>query len=80
MIIESAVVKASFFNVELFSDCRLIRLLCHFIALFIVGGLIIGFFISDDFNSMIIRMVISYVSVCTILCIDYLELLDKIDG
>ena len=80
MIIESAVIKTYSFNADLFSDCRLIRLLCYFIALFILGGLLIGFFISDNFNSMIIRTAISYVSVCTTLCFEYLELLDKIDG
>ena len=80
MIIESAVIKTYFFNADLFSDCRLIRLLCYFIILFILGGLLIGFFISDNFNSMIIRIAISYVSVCTTLCFEYLELLNKTDG
>ena len=80
MIIESAVIKTYFFNADLLSDCRLIRLLCYFIVLFILGGLLIGFFISDNFNSMIIRIAISYVSVCTTLCFEYLELLNKTDG
>ena len=74
MIIESAVIKTYSFNADLFSDCRLIRLLCYFIALFILGGLLIGFFISDNFNSMIIRMVISYVSfvpLCALSILNY---------
>ena len=58
----------NFFTIELFADCRLIKLIsavlmyCCFIVLSVRGGLFIGLFISDSINSMIIRMVISYIS------------------